>query len=161
MDKLEDANGVTLTNNNDRLFVVSGNHLKGYDIDKDNAERLRPYASIDTIYPCDNVNPDPDEDDILYVACFPYPFSLLYQLQSYPNYNIGGMVRKIHIDSKESKPYRIDPNGTLISGLTAAFKYGPFTVGVSYFDNSRYMVCSDLAEISFESARKDGHIEIK
>lgn len=147
VDKLIDANGLTLTNTNDKLFVVAGKHVKGYNIDKNNPSKLTLYASIDTIYPCDNINPDPEKDNDLYVACFPYPMSLLYQIQSYPNLKMATMIRKINIDTKESSPYKIDPNGTLLAGATSAFHYKPFDVAVSVFDTSRYMVCSNLAQI--------------
>eukprot|EP01084_Bolivina_argentea_P140810 247485_1 len=138
-------NGITLTNSYDELYVVSTKHVLGYDIDKADASKLSLSSDINTIYPCDGITTTPNVNNQLLVGCFPYPFSLFYQVQTYPNLNISGMIRAIDLNVKNSSALRIDVNGTVISGMSAALKIGDNTVGISYFDNTKYITCSDQA----------------
>ena len=145
VDELHDANGITLTVDHQRLFVVEGKHLRGFNVDLDDDRRVTDYASIDMSFPCDNVNPSPDKPNELLVACFPKPLQLI--TAPYPFAGHAAMIRKVDVGKKTQQPFKIDVNGSVVSGITGAFQRGPFTVAVSVYDGLRYMVCSDYTKI--------------
>eukprot|EP00485_Elphidium_margaritaceum_P000964 CAMPEP_0202694174 /NCGR_PEP_ID=MMETSP1385-20130828/8102_1 /ASSEMBLY_ACC=CAM_ASM_000861 /TAXON_ID=933848 /ORGANISM="Elphidium margaritaceum" /LENGTH=322 /DNA_ID=CAMNT_0049349973 /DNA_START=255 /DNA_END=1223 /DNA_ORIENTATION=- len=138
------CNGISFNADFSKLFVVSGSHLLGYHVDPNNPTVLTEYATINTIFVCDNVNPSGSQKNIMYVGCFPRPLSLLFQVQSEPHARIAGMIRKVYIDEKRSELFKLDTNGTKLSAATSAIYYKGYTVAVSYFDDSRYMVCDDV-----------------
>ena len=138
-----------MTTDYQKLFVVEGSHLHGYDVDDEDHRKLTEYKSMDMRYPCDNVNPSPDKPNELLVGCIPKPLSHL--TKGYPYQGHAAMIRKVDIGEGTSAPFKTDNNGSVISGVTGALNIGAFTVGVSVFDPSRYMVCSDFSTIKISA----------